>query len=205
MSTITRVGWTDEEEKILKENYERATIEKLEALLPRYSITQIRSKANKLGLKRKAPRPSRKNVKLKRWTDEEIENLKNIYSTTNNDDLAKVFSRFNPREIKRKANTLRLEKTAQIEKIDEQLRKQKMAGETRWKEEEDTILRENYPTLGQTGTQRLLPHRPIGSIRSRVNRLGLTKVTSATWKRISITPDNKDVFSIEIIYERVDV
>ncbi|QKY69685.1 hypothetical protein [Lentibacillus sp. CBA3610] len=201
---MARLRWTEEEKDILRNNYEYVPTEKLEDLLPRFTIQKIRIKASQMGLKRKAPKQSRKGIKVKRWTNDEKDKLIEVYETTTNEELEQIFDRFKPNEIRRKARSLGLEKNGETKKLDDENRMSKVLGESRWSKEEEKILIDKYPTTGINGVKDLLPKKSISSIRTKVIRLGLKKEVGETWENKGMEFSNSDVFTITATYERVD-
>ena len=72
--------WDEEEIKILNENYDKISPQKLQVLFPNRTYGSIVTKANKLGL-----------IHQSKWTDEEIIKIKELYSIMDNKDLIKLF------------------------------------------------------------------------------------------------------------------
>lgn len=201
MVIISRVYWTKEEEKILIKMYANSPMEDILKALPRFDDTRIRTKANRLGLKRKIKEKRKSSGNQRRWSKKETEELKEIYSTTTNDDLIKIFSDFNLSEIRRKARSLKLEKTKETELKDTESKIKKSLGESIWSNKEEQILIDNYPQFGLNKVSELLPHRTKEAIKTKVIRLGL-KRDDSYWEITDLKYKKDNVFSINITYER---
>lgn len=199
-----RLIWTKEEEEILKKHYPTAETEELLELLPRFTIDKIRVKASKLGIKRKKRSRKKSGHKMKRWTDEEIDKLKQIYSHSTNEELEEIFPQFTMRQIRYKARNLGLEKLEDVKKKDNRQRISKMIGESAWTKEEEVIMEENYPILGSTGMLKLLPGRTQEAISSKAIKMGLSTTKEDVWRTKEATISKDDVFSISITFERVN-
>lgn len=203
MFVISRLFWTEEEIEILKEHYEYSSHEKLEEVLPRFTIEKMRIKASQLGIKRKVKRTYKKKGKKRTWSKEEVEKLKKIFSITPNTELTDKFDR-SLREINRKANSLDLHKTEKTKEIDKNNKINAMVGDKGWTEKENKIIKKYYPTRGQAGVQKLLPNKTLSAIKTKAERLGLKKSPQASWEKTNISINDNDIFSIKVNYERVD-
>lgn len=196
--------WTDEELEILKKYYPTAETNELLELLPRFTIEKIRIKAHKLGIKREKKSKRQSSNKFQRWTEDEVEKLKQVYSHSTNEELLKLFPQFNMRQIRYKARSLKLEKLEDIKKKDLKQRVSKMLGDSEWTEEEERLLEENYNMLGSVGMIKLLPNRTQQAISSKAQKMGLTTEYEAIWEAKDVRISQDDVFSISVLFERVD-
>jgi hypothetical protein len=79
---LINAEYSEEEIEILKDKYHLLPTKELMKLLPYRSEFSIATKANKLGL-----------VSREKWTQEDLNKLKQLYPTTSNTELAKIFNR----------------------------------------------------------------------------------------------------------------
>lgn len=93
--------WTEKEETWLVDNWENMTIRRLADELDR-SYDSVRKKARRMNLSKKEQQHS--NV----WTEDEIEELKENYSTSTDTELAELFDDRSLKSTKRKARELGL-------------------------------------------------------------------------------------------------
>lgn len=199
-----RLIWTEQEIEILKNNYPTCDIDELLEKLPRFNKDKIRIKANQLGLKRKVKSKRKPTSNFVKWTEEEVELLKNIYSHSTNDDLIQIFPRFDLRKIRYKARSLGLEKLKDIKQKDKEANISKMLGESEWTDGEIKILTENYETMGGKGLTKLLPNRTRSSIVSKALKMGLSTEREASWVNTDMKFSANDIFSVKVTFERVD-
>lgn len=200
-----RLMWTDEEVDILKKHYPTADTETLLELLPRFTIEKIRTKASRLGIKRQRVDRRRTGIKMTRWTKEESERLKKVYSHSTNEELLEMFPRFTLRQIRNKARSLNLKKLDDIKQKDKEAHLAKMIGDREWTEEEENLLEEKYYILGAKGMTRYLPHRTQKAIAAKARKMGLTTEQGAVWKMTDVSISKDDVFSIDVSFERVNL
>lgn len=139
--------WTDEEIKILKDNYSKSTKEEICKLLPNRKYGNIKTKASKLGIKKD----------YYYWTEHEIDILKRFYSSdcTIDEIVHKLGDKYSYGAVQNKANKLGL-------------RRREF-----WSEEEDKILIDNYEVKLLDDVMKLLPNRSRHGIIERVIKLGL--------------------------------
>ena len=87
--------WTDDEVSILKENYTTKDFDELLTLLPNRTYSAIRTKAEKLGIKKRLY-----------WTEDEIKCLEENYSKLPVDDICKLIPNRSRKTIIMKASEL---------------------------------------------------------------------------------------------------
>lgn len=139
--------WTDEEIKILKDNYAKCTKEEICRLLPNRKYANIKTKAWKLGIKKESWY----------WTKDEVDILKNLYNSDCpiEEIMHKLGNKYSYSAVQTKAHKLGL-------------RRREM-----WSKEEDEILIDNYEVMLLDDVMKLLPNRSRHGIIERVIRLGL--------------------------------
>ncbi|MFQ3543430.1 hypothetical protein Q7A53_05040 [Halobacillus rhizosphaerae] len=189
--------WTSEEIKILKENYQVKGIEKTTALLKRFQASEVRDKAERLGLKRK-----RKKRII--WSDKDKKKLSELYPHSINADLVEEFAHMeiNENDLRRKAHQLGLKKTVEAQELAKQQRmKTRKDG---WTDEEIEILKKYYPTHGVKGCMIYLD-RSYNAISSQAEKQGLWGTVEKSWMATDITPNENDLFSVTLTYERTDI
>lgn len=121
--------WSEEEIKLLTENYPVKTIDELLLLFPNRNKSSITNKAQKLGLKKINPE---KFMNKNLWSKEEINLLITNYKTKNNDELQKLFPNRTLKSIHDKAEDLHLKKREIIKT------------KFKWTEENTKFLIEHY-------------------------------------------------------------
>jgi len=199
---LTRLKWSDEEIELLKNNYEHESLDSIQEMLPRFELHKIRQKASKLGLKRKAKRNYSKGYKVKRWTSDEVALLKQLYPYNTNEFIQSKINRFSTKEIRRKANSLNLNKLDDVKALEKEQLQNKLHGERKWTDEEVDLLINNYEQLGSKGMVKLLTNRTSTMISSKAAKLGLKTDQEARWKAVDSSVN--DDFSVEIVFERID-
>ena len=148
-----KTPWTEDEIRILRDNYPKSGVLGVQKLLPNRSSTACSNMAIRLGLTAKQ---SKEEIT---WSDAEIEILKEHYP-----DMGKDITRLLPGRTaatcRRKAYDLGLSIHGHY-----------------WSEEEDAIIREYYPREGKEVSQRL-PDRSETSCVQRARKLGLYRMKS---------------------------
>lgn len=151
---VPRVNWTDEEDKILKDNYPLLGVEAFK-LLPNRTEASCKDRCYTLGLKIES-RSAFKRNSLK-WTSEEDDILRVNYNSIRCDaDVEKILPGRTYMACKGRAKQLNISKTPSI-----------------WTQEEDDVIRNNYTKAGAKKIMHLLPGRTERAIRKRANDLGL--------------------------------
>lgn len=74
-----------------------------------------------------------------------------------------------------------------------------------WSEEEDNLLRENRYMTHKEIHEKVLPHRPLSGIKSRITRLGLGTKRKITELDLQYMRDNVETQTIEEIAEHLDI
>lgn len=152
---LSRVNrWTEEEVTLLQELWPKRTLSDLAGILKR-SERAIKSKANKLGLRRRpmagaksadheettvAGQRQSQRLPTRPWSDEEVKYLKHAYPTRSLEQIAKDLEDRSVASIRGKAWELGLTR------------------KRAWTAEEDNVIRESYPSL------------PWNEIAKRLNR-----------------------------------
>ena len=144
--------WTEEEDQILLDNYEKLGGDVSKLLVGR-TDKDCRGRARYLGVK--SPRAYDK------WTDAEIEILKQWYPKIGSNVCEKL----------NKSRSACMHKAIKLNlKYDDRP----------WTEEEDKLLYEKYPKIGR-GVSEFLANRSISAIRSRAALFGIKYINSGTW------------------------
>jgi len=104
--------WSEDEDRILKENYLSMTMKKIKEFLPDRSETAIQQRASKFDLKKRS-------FVREIWSKEEEEILRLKYPISTMDDLLQLLPRRNKNKIKNKARQMRLTKSISKWKLDE--------------------------------------------------------------------------------------
>lgn len=102
-------SWTKKEEKIINDNYEKIPIGDLLKLLPNRTINAVRDKAHALGL-------NSYNYLSKKYSDSDIEYLKNNYSSKTNEELGEYLNH-SARAIQQRLGILGLYRPTDLEKL----------------------------------------------------------------------------------------
>jgi hypothetical protein len=199
-----RLIWADDELELLKQHYANCDMDELLEMLPRFTLEKIRIKASQLGIKRVVKVTRKENSKMVRWSNEETELLKEVYPHSTNEELLKLFPRFDLRRIGYKARNLDLEKLEDVKEKDKEEQLSKMLGDSEWSDDEVKILLENYEMMGGKGLTKLLPNRTKLSITSKASKMGLSTEKEATWVNTDVKFSSEDVFSIQVTFERID-
>jgi hypothetical protein len=156
--------WTKREVKILREEYPKASWDRLLALLPGRTCTAITHHAGKLKIRRtKANR---------RWTEEETEDLKKLYPVTPWAELLAHYPTRTLSMIKSKAIRLGLHRPRLGKRPPTQPTQEP---KTKWTKEEDKRLRDSYATMTIERLKAYFPRRTRNAIRARAHVLGLHK------------------------------
>lgn len=143
--------WSEEEDRLIKENYPKIGL-KVADMLPGRSYNAVRDRVGKLGLTR------RQNP----WTDEEIRILKEYYHQGIH-IATKMLPAHSTGSICVKASALGLSKD----------REGFANAPNTWKKNEDHILLKYYPEEGKNVAKRL-PRRSEQACAIRANSLGIT-------------------------------
>jgi endogenous inhibitor of DNA gyrase (YacG/DUF329 family) len=112
-----------------------------------------------------------------RWSEEEIEKLKELYSNTSTTEVARFLGR-TVRSVYRMASLLKLKKSKEyLSKLAKPLGEKmaKAKGYRLWTEEEIEKLRRFYSTSTKEQLLAMFPDRPYYSITSKARSLGLRK------------------------------
>jgi hypothetical protein len=104
------------------------------------------------------------------WPREDVAEFKRIYGTRSDDDLARIFGR-SVAEVRKLAEQHSLSKDKAFLR---RLRGEPSTRMPRWRAEEVTVLRENYPTESNIALARRLG-RSVKSVVSKAHHLGLEK------------------------------
>ena len=201
-ASIKEAKWSEGELKILKENYPSMG-GNVQELLPGRTETACRTMAKKLELTRTHRKPSMG----KRWTDEELEILKEIYPEAGTAGVQKLLPHRSVAACETMANKIGVStrpakwSAGEIEILKNNYHKlgknvaELLPGRTvvscqvraaimgfsieghYWSAEEDEILRTYYPREGKAVSQRL-PHRSESACTTRANSLGIKVIKS---------------------------
>lgn len=144
--------WSDEDIKILKENYPYMSNEDLfNTYFSDKSLDTIQSYARDFNLQKDAH-----SMKERYWTDKEEELLIKLYPTTNTKELENIFNK--------------TDKTITARAI-----KLGVSKEEVWSEDEIIILKENYPYMKTIDMIGLFKDKNISTIDNKVRNLNLKK------------------------------
>lgn len=164
--------WSDEEVKILMEEYPTSNTRELAREMER-SAQSLRNKAKNLGLKKDEDwlRKSRTEVIRNRreWSREEVEILKKEYPHKTARAIGEKINR-SPVAVRRKANYMGLKKS---KKRKDELRAETV-GYKCWTEDEERFLKENYSILPRNDLEEKLG-RDWSAIRSKAKKLGVKR------------------------------
>ncbi len=170
--------WTREEIALLRQLWPERTLSDLAGILKR-SERAIKSKANKLGLRRRpithagsADREeaialrqrTSKRPTLRPWSEEEVKYLKHAYSTRSPENIAKDLEDRSVASIKGKAWELGLTRRRG------------------WTAEEDNLIREYYLSLPWNEIARRL-NRSSSGVQRRAHVLGLKRKPRRVWTK----------------------
>jgi superfamily II DNA or RNA helicase len=139
-------SWTDEEIRILKENYPEMGMD-VQRLLAGRSARAVLAKVRALHLD-----------KGRKWTREEDLFLRKNYQEYGISKISDLMPGRTRRSIANRAKTLGL-----------------CGGSNVWTAEEDQKLNEHYRTASIEGLTKLFPNRTIAAIKTRAGTLGLTR------------------------------
>jgi hypothetical protein len=146
VSTFEQNKWTVEEDEFLKRNYRKIGMQKLYKSLPNHTKSSIRSRAHKKGLTRKHM-PSRK------WTEDDIQILKDNYETMSVNELSELLNR-TLNSIRVKLYKLRL-KFATPRKTENHI----------YTDPEIEIIKKYYGRISVDGLAEMIPNHSKDSIR----------------------------------------
>ena len=192
--------WTKEEDEIIIDNYAQIGSDVIK-LLQNRSIVAIRRRANILGV-----------LKIGKWSNEEIDILKQFYSTHQEECFKKINR--SKSAIKHKANLLGLKTNVFWSCEDIELLKEKypimgtncfvlfnnrernsiyvkakelgLEYETKmWTDEEVSILKKYYPKIG-VDCLKMLKNKTKSSIVHKASKLGLHAKRSSQYKYVSL-------------------
>ena len=137
-----------------------------------------------------------------RWSQEESELLKRVYSIKTSNELAEIFPQYTNTQILRRAKRLGLKKKKEVS-YKSRLSNSIIARQDLWTDEEKAIIIEHYPVVGAKGVQELLPNRPIDSIKRIANRMGIKRIEANTlhWEQVEVSIQNTPNHSITIKYK----
>lgn len=140
--------WTHDEVLWLRNHYATATLEEVKRRFPERSISNIYSKASKMGVSRDSYH----------WDDEDERFLIDNYLRYDASVLAKMLGdRYTDVAIRCKANKLGMKKL-----------------DDHWTSDEDQIIREYYPKMLAKDFVSLLPGRTVNGVILRARKLGVT-------------------------------
>jgi len=139
------MGWTPEEDRILKENYLASTVDGIMSLLPNKNLAVIRSRARHLHVA----------LPVNKWTEAENEILRKNYPTMEKKHLMALLLSRTWQSIKVHSN-----KNLKLHRKREDL----------WTDDEIDILKKNYSTMPKEELMRLLSRRAWHSIWARAER-----------------------------------
>ena len=142
--------WSDEEIRILRDNYGKMSTKELQKLLPGRSKSAISARACVEGLSY---------IKVNRWSNEEIQILHDNYGNISIDELQKLLPGRSINGIRHRV----ISENLTIKKSD-----------IKWSNEEIQILHDNYGKMSINELQKLLPGRSEAAIRSRCTVKGFT-------------------------------
>ncbi|MFA6988522.1 MAG: SANT/Myb-like DNA-binding domain-containing protein [Candidatus Gastranaerophilaceae bacterium] len=181
-----RLLWSKEEEQILKKYYPSdISNDKLLNMLSKHTFAAIKRKAKLQGLKRGFYRPSNKESTVRRWTEKEIEILKNYYNKIPVKELVTLLSDRSTYAIYCVARDLKLELN--------EMNKNVLGKNQRWSYNEDESLINNFHILPSKSLMKLIPDRTLNAIKKRAQVLGLKrgKNTWASHERFMPWHDNE--------------
>ena len=149
--------WSEYEDKFLIENYTEMLINEI-AIKLGLDETQVRNRANRLGLK-----------KTNTWSKEDEKYLIDNYNSFTTEELIKnKLHKFTPKQIISKAHKLGLSKEVVY-----------------WTEKEIEILKLHYATkTNKYIRENFLPNRSVEQIKSKAKHLGLKKHDVIKYKSI---------------------
>lgn len=124
-----KIKWSEEEIELLKKEYPINHIENLVQLFPNRLENAIIKKAKRLGLKKTILKKNRSS--MKKWSEEEIEILKEYYPITKNSEICKYLPNRTSESIISKANDMKISKEYTY----------------LWSEEEINFLKNNYKNI----------------------------------------------------------
>lgn len=96
------------------------------------------------------------------WTEEEIELLREKYSTSTKQELLKLFSHRSWKSISSKAERMKLKKIGKLKR-------------NYWSDEEIKILRENYSNKPKEELLKLIPDKNWRQIQDKASEIGVRK------------------------------
>ena len=137
------IRWSEDEDKILKDNYSSMNCVELQKILPNRSIDAIRKRAKMFNLNR-----------LNMWTESEEKILKDLYPSIGS-GVSKFIHRHSKNSCTDKANRMGLKHYPE-----------------KWTKDEDTILIKNYPNMGKD-VYKVIPGRSITACVDRARVLKL--------------------------------
>lgn len=143
---------------------------------------------------------------MRKWTDEEIELLKEHYSTATLDELMELLPGRSEESIRIKAHKLGLSKTSETRSIiatKTNLERNTSA----WSDEEIEILKKYYPTHGPKWIhENLLPDRSAFTIRLKANSMGLVveREKSNWFRKEEVIKDSGVTRVIRVVYKKFE-
>jgi len=144
--------FTEEEIYIIKQNYSTLSKESTKAemsiLLPNRSYSVIVAKAKELGIK-----------KSFWWSEDDIIRLKELYPTTDKDEIVTYFNGRTYKEIQTMANRIKLKRDLYY-----------------WSQDEVEILEKHYSYSSQEELEELLPRHTFSQIQSKANKLKIMRI-----------------------------
>ena len=161
--------WTEEEDRILRENYPTLGGDVCE-LLPGRSKQSCCARASMFGIEFCA----------NRWSEEEIQILRDNYPKMGS-DVCELIPGRSALACKCKANKLGLI----------------VVDDSYWTEEEDNIIRDNYLNIGGDICE-LLPGRTMEQCRMRANRLNIVKAKRFSKEEDQILRDNYPKMGLDV-------
>lgn len=163
--------YTIDELIFIKEHANDMTLKQLHSHLPHRTLFSLKSKIYDLGLRPVSTRND--------WSTEEIQLLREKYSSSSKSELLDLFPHRNELSIINKARNLKLKKSPNS------IRRSRMdiQNDTFWTSIEDNILIEYYYDEDFNFVQKLLPKRTSAAIKVRAIKLGLMKSKKVAWTK----------------------
>lgn len=157
---VQRSKWSESEVALLKEHYPSSDWGIVLASLPCHNRVSIKTKAQKLGIKRLVNTPG---IKPNSWSDSEIALLKEHYPVASWSTLLSLLPGRSKQAIRLKSHKLSLFREGYTPRY------------PNWSSDEDNVLKDNYNSATWCELSELLPGRTIMAINHRAGVLGLRR------------------------------